>query len=252
MTAIRLRSSVVFLIGMCVTAALPAAAQKKPPKPEPEYWPCQLTLRDAVDQTGNLTDAIASDGQGSYVHGQDGGRVGCRIPIAPGTALDGWLTMWIDATSARYMNYPAQVAAAAYTRQGYAAFQNRGTFDVKSIRDASIIGQTYLMPFRSYVYSSGFNARLMGDSFAPAPADRFALDLRGTSSVFVVPIDNCTWQITSDPVAPLSGGEGATSPRVLRSIESGKGGTWTGTADFTLPFSATVRVIGVKQGCGTP
>ena len=86
---------------------------------------------------------------------------------------------------------------------------------------------------------------------AVAPS-KFTADERGTSSVFVGPIDNCPWQITSDPEAPLTTGEGAAYPRVLRLLEEAKGGGTRAAADFTLAFSATDRVIGVKPGCETP
>jgi hypothetical protein len=234
---------------------MPVVAQKKPKPPEPESWPCQLTLRDAVDASGNPVDAINSDGQGTYVHGEDGGRVSCRIVHAPGTAHDGWLASFIDATSVRYMNFPGQSAHTSYTRSGYNTFENRGSFEVKFIRDATIVGQTYLKAFRAYVSGPQFTsqARLMGDSFALAPADRFAIDLRGTSSLFVVPLDDCTWQVTSNPTYPITAGEGASLPRQIGLIEYAKGNTgYYRAADFVLSFSATVRVIGVKPGCGAP
>ena len=251
----RVTGRVLAGVALMVIGASPLVAQKKPKPPEPQSWPCQLTLRDAVDASGNPVDAINSDGQGSYVHGQDGGRVTCTIVDAPGTAHNGWLSSFIDATSVRYMNFPGQSAYTAYTRSGYSAFENRGSFEVKFIKDATIVGQTYLKAFRAYVFGPQFSyqARLMGDSFAPAPADRHAIDLRGTSSLFVVPLDDCTWQVTSNPTYSITAGEGASFPRQTSLIEYANGKTgYYRAADFVLSFSATVRVIGVKPGCGVP
>jgi hypothetical protein len=253
--SLSIRSLVVATVVAAVLTPLPLAAQKKPggggPSTEPAHWPCQLTFRDAVDTTGAPVDAIYSDGLGTYIHGQDGNRVRCEIVQAPNSAHDGWLHFTIDAASARYMNFAAREAYVAYTRSGFDAFQNRGTFDVKYIRDATIVGATYLRAYRSYMNDPQFTAgtRLAGDSFAGKPADKFSPDFRGTSSLFVIPLDECTWQVTSNPDHPLLPGEGATLPRVLRVIEQRGSSTWA-SADVVSAFSATVRVIGVKPGCG--
>jgi hypothetical protein len=240
----------------CLTAisGAPASAQKGGPnKPATQSWPCQLTLRDAMDEFGNPVDAIMSDGQGSYVNGQDGNRVSCTIAHAPGTGHDGWLEMFIDSGSVRSMTFPGRDPQTAYTRGGYNTFANQGSFEVKVIKTADVIGQTYLRAFRAYVNNVQFagQARFSGNSFALAPIDRFAEDLRGTSSVFVTVIDACTWQVTSDPERALTPGETAVYPRVLELVETKKSGSPIRAADFSMPFSATVRVIGVKPGCGT-
>ncbi len=243
---------ILALCCLAVALTVPVLAQKKPPKDEPTPWPCQLTLRDAVDEFGNPVDAIQSDGQGSYINGQDGGRVRCHIVQAPINAHDGWLSVWIDAGSTRYVNFPAQTAYAGYTKNGYNTFQNRGSFEVKYIRDATIVGQTYLKAFRAYVNDPQFGrdtGEIGGDSFAGVP-ESWQPELRGTSSVFVVPLDDCTWQITSNPSYPLTEGEGASSPRVARLTERGRGGKFVKAADFVFPFSATARIIGGKPGCG--
>jgi hypothetical protein len=78
------------------------------------------------------------------------------------------------------------------------------------------------------------------------------MDLRGTSSVFVLPLDSCSWQVTSDPSHPITSGEGAQFPRVVALMEAEKSGKAFRSADFAMAFSATVRIIGVKPGCGTP
>lgn len=227
------------------------AQKKKKPGTEPQNWPCQITLRDAVDTLGNPVDGISSDGRGTYVNGEDGGRVRCNVLQAPNSGHDGWLEVFIDAGSIRYMNLPAQQAQTAYTKTGYTTFENRGSFEVKDIRDANVAGQTYLQPFRAYVNNAQFSkqARLVGDSFAPDPVDRWSTDSRGTSSVFVVPIDDCTWQVTSNPTSPITEGERADFPRVLRLTEAQKNGVPYRAADFVLAFSATVRILGVKPGC---
>jgi hypothetical protein len=237
------------LAGIAALAGSTGAAQKT--KTDTDSWPCQLTLRDGVDEAGSPVDAIMSDGRGTYVNGEDANRVRCKIAYAPGTAHDGWLEMFIDAGSGRYMTFPGQQARNAYTRSGYMTFANRGSFEVKDIRTADGIGQTYLRAFRAYVEDAQFGGRirLMGDSFAAAPPDRFTPDLRGTSSVSSMRFDDCTWQVTSDPSSPLGAGEGAQFPRVLALIEAARNGSPIRSADFTLPFSATVRIIGVKPGC---
>jgi hypothetical protein len=246
------KSALLLAVIAVVGIGWPLAAQKGGGKAVPQDWPCQLTLRDAVDVAGNPVDSIVSDGWGSYVNGQDGNRVRCTIVNAPGTSVDGWLLMFIDADSTRYMTFPAKQAQNAYTRSGYSTFQNRGSFDVNMIRTADVIGQSYLRPYRAYVESSQFGRiRLFGDSFAVAPPDRFTPDLRGTSSVFVARIDACTWQVTADPISPITAGEGAQSPRILALIEAVKN-TPLRSADFSMAFSATVRIIGVKPGCGAP
>ena len=104
---------------------------------------------------------------------------------------------------------------------------------------------------RAYMEDAQFGGRirLMGDSFATAPADKFTPDLRGTTSVFAYRADDCTWQVTSNPSYPIIQGEGAQLPRVFALIEPGRGGSVVRTADVVMPFAATVRVIGVKPGC---
>lgn len=245
----------LFLTGLVLSLAGANAleAQKKGgPGTEPQHWPCQITLRDAVDALGNPVDGILSDGRGTYVNGEDGGLVRCNVVQAPNSGHDGWLEVFIEGTSVRHMRFPAQQAQTAYRKAGYSAFENRGSFEVKFIRDANLVGQTYLRPFRAYVNDRQFSkqARLTGDSFAPDPIDRWSADFRGTSSVFVVPIDDCTWQVTSNPTYPITEGERANFPRVLRLTEAEKNGAPYASADFVMSFSATVRIIGVKPGCG--
>jgi len=238
--------------GIIVAMGASAAAQKPGgPKPDTQSWPCQLTLRDAVDEFGTPVDAIMSDGQGTYVNGQEGNRVRCKIAYAPGTAHDGWLEMFIDVGSVRYMRFPGRQAQNVYTRTGYTTFDNQGSFEVKDIKSAGVVGGTYLRAFRAYMEHAQFGGRirLMGDSFATAPPDRFTPDLRGTTSVSAYRADDCTWHVTSDPGSPITQGEGAQLPRVFALIEAGKGTSIVRTADVTMPFAAIVRVIGVKAGC---
>ena len=242
---------VLFLVWIAIVIlGASASAQRGGPKPDIQSWPCQLTLRDGMDESGNPVDAILSDGQGSYVNGQDGGRVKCKIAYAPGTAHDGWLEMFIDTNSVRYMTFPGRDAQRVYTTTGYSTFFNRGSFEVKVIKTADVVGATYLRPFRAYVDTPQFagKARFTGDSFLIGPNSSGEV-LTGTSSVFVTVIDGCTWQVTSEPSLPLTSGETAVSPRVLRLFETKKNGSPVPAADFLMPFSGTVRVIGVKPGC---
>jgi hypothetical protein len=255
MFVLRRKLSALTLFAVCIVFAGASAsmyAQKGGPnKPDTLSWPCQLTLRDGVDESGNPTDAILSDGQGSYVNGQDGTRVKCKIAYAPGTAHDGWLEMFIDADSVRYMTFPGRAAQQAYTKTGYSTFVNRGSFEVKVIRTADVIGATYLRPFRAYVTNPQFagKARFVGDSFLIGP-NASGEYLEGTSSVFVTVVDACTWQVTSDPAQPITAGESSAYPRVLKLFETKKNGSPVPAADFLMPFPATVRIIGVKPGCG--
>lgn len=73
----------------------------------------------------------------------------------------------------------------------------------------------------------------------------------GSSSAWVTALDGCTWKLAWYPSAPLESNErGYVTPRVL-ALREGASRERTRTADFSMPFSATVTVMGVKVGCGT-
>ena len=183
--------STIALLVAATWAGPRAHAAKPGPILDPEDWACSIQLRDAPG------DTITSDGGGAYVHGTGG--VTCRIDR---TRHYNWLYVQIAASSARFMLFPGQAAASG----SYVTFQNRapGTFEVKGLADVAWTGVAYadVMPFRALAASSQFAKGIGlvdGDSnFTGASASS------GTSSVFVEPLDACSWRITSYTVEDTS------------------------------------------------
>jgi hypothetical protein len=230
-------------------------------------WRCQVVFRDAVG------DAIKSDtptGSASwpkpYRDGVDG--VTCYIVDAPGAGHDRWLYMIIERSRARPSSRFVQFVGQSYPRldgsiASYSTFanQNTGSFEVKGL--AKIEWNPLdpvrrdVMPFRAFLAHPQFLGgvgRLDADSnfTGGVPSDT-------TSSVFVQPLDACSWQITSytteEPFLFESEfGERSTTrtaPRVMRIWET-VGKTPVVRGEFPMPFQATVTVIGTKAGCPLP
>jgi hypothetical protein len=109
------------------------------------------------------------------------------------------------------------------------------------------------MPFRLQIGASAFQnsfGRINGDSNFTGGEGSDT-----TSSVFVQPLDACSWQITSytneEPFL-FTGvfGERSstrTMPRVMR-IEQGLPHSSV-IGEFPMPFQATITVLGNKPGC---
>ena len=84
-----------------------------------------------------------------------------------------------------------------------------------------------------------------------------------TSSVFVQPIDQCSWQVTSytteEPALLYTSSsreqaDTQTSPRVMRITEGAFDMVHQASlrGDFPMPFGATVTIIANKPGCSQP
>jgi hypothetical protein len=259
----------VVIAGTLSLAALVApagrlAAQK--PSTDPN-WRCQVVLRDAAG------DAIRSDttpGSASwpkpYRDGVEG--VTCYIIDAPGASHDRWLYMTIESTrrrpSSRFVQFVGQVypqiAGGTATYESFTN-QNGGSFEVKGLAmlewNPLDPARRDVMPFRAYLGSAQFlggRGRLDADSnfTGGIPSDT-------TSSVFVQPLDACSWQITSyttEEPELFDGqyGERATTrtaPRVMRIWEF-RGSTPVVRGEFPMAFQATISIIGNKPGCPLP
>lgn len=225
------------------------ARQKTDPTPD---WRCRVVLRDAG------SDKIRSDLGGSYTDG--GGGVTCYIVNEPGATHHRWLFMSITGTRrippTRFVQFRGQTFEGA----SYPDFANHGTFEVKGL--ANVVWNPALptfrdvMPFRAYLrhpvlpFAQGLGT-VNGDSnFTGGDPSH------PTSSVFVQPLDDCSWQITShtteepDLFIGLFGERAGTrtSPRVMRISEGSNKQAGT-VGDFPMAFGATVTVIGNKAGC---
>ena len=162
-------------------------------KPTPP-WPCQVTLRDSAG------DKILSDNTGTYVNGVGG--VDCTVASDPASTHYGWLALRFGNRSARWLSFPGQ-ALDVDGRAGYDGFISRGTLEVKGLAqfvvwngDPSYVD---ILPFRANVSDRQFAAstgQFSGDSnFTGEPFST------GSSSVFVRPLDDCNWDVWSDPAA---------------------------------------------------
>jgi hypothetical protein len=236
------------------TCLLDVALQAAKPDTTPD-WRCRVTFRDAA------SDAIRSDGAGTYVDGVGG--VTCYIVNAPGTTHDRWLFMSITGTKrlppSRYVWFPGQT----FEGNSYPAFANHGTFEVFALGTVSwnpdAPGARDLKPFRAYLrhpqlpFEDGYgtvsgNSNLVG-STAVEP----------TSSVFVQPLDPCSWQVTSYTTEQplwdeLEVPTTRTAPRVMRLAEGNDNLILDQSirGHFPLAFQATVVVVANKPGCSRP
>ncbi len=259
-----MRNAAVTVLTTLILGAVPATSWSQKPDPTPN-WRCQIVFRDAAG------DAIRSDtapGNAAwpkpYKDGQDG--VTCYVVDAEGGAHHRWLYMIIESTrrkpSSRFIQFVGQTypqVSGGTASYGTFANQNGGSFEVKGLAHVewSPLDPTYrdVMPFRALLSDPQFTsgARVDGDSnfTGGVPSDT-------TSSVFVQPLDACSWQITSyttqEPILFIGEfGERPstrTNPRVMRIWEGTKNPTVRG--DFPMPFQATITIIGNKAGCPLP
>ena len=261
-----MRAAMIGII-LLVLSTTTSSGQKPDPTPD---WRCQVVFRDAAG------DAIKSDTTpGSagwpkpYRDGVDGVR--CTVMNEPGVAHHQWLALSIDSTrrnpSPRVIRYIGQsFQQLSGATASYASFVNQesGTFEVKRLAavewNPTDPTRRDVMPFRAYLWSSEFldgYGRLDGDSNYLGPVTG-NVNYDTTSSVFVQPLDACSWQITSytnEEPFHLDGEFGErtstrTSPRVMRLGEGIKKPRVRG--DFPMPFQATISIIGNKPGCPLP
>jgi hypothetical protein len=216
-------------------------------------WRCRVTFRDASG------DRIRSDGAGSYRDGVGG--VTCYIIDESGTTHDRWLFMSITGSRkqppARFIQYIGQTFEGA----SYPDFHNHGTFEVKGLGKVpwNPTGPSArdVMPFRAYLrhpdlpFADGLGA-VNGDSNVVG-----ASGYDGTSSVFVQPVDACSWQVTSytieepDQFVGVSGERTTqTTPRLMRLEEGGRfPDAPLLRGNFPMAFQATVTITANKPGC---
>lgn len=247
------------VIVTCATVALAAASlagqtvsAQKNPASSPN-WPCVITFDSVLSYTNAdgtvqaIDTAVQGDGKGPYVHGKDGAQ--CYVNEGSTSGNYGNLFVNVDRSSARYFVFPGQTAITASPRTAYSTFQNRqpGYFEITKLDTA--VGGTFRRRVRIGVGgSSQFDSgEMWGDSLSTDPL------VAGSSSAWVTSMDGgCSWKLAWYPSAPLETAESAyVSPRVL-ALREGPSRARTRTADFSMPFSATVTVTGVKPGCGTP
>jgi hypothetical protein len=248
------------------------AGQKPDPTPN---WPCQIVFRDAGG------DAIKSDttpGSAAwpkpYRDGVDG--VTCYIVTGEGSAHYRWLYMIISSSRRSLSPRFIQFAGQAYPQlsgstASYSSFANQdgGSFEVKGLAKVEYdpVDPTHrdVMPFRALLrgaqFVDGF-AQMSGDSNFDGAVTGIPgtgnIDFDTTTSVFVQPLDACSWQITSHTTGepfPFAGTFGErtstrTDPRVMRIVEGIKKPRVRG--DFPMPFQATISVIGNKPDCPLP
>ena len=175
---------------MILSAASESWAAGKPAPPS-SNWRCQIVFRDAAE------DKIKSDGA-TYIDGVGG--VQCNVLIAAGAAHGRWLYMNITNTrrspSSRYIRFVGQSFEAA----SYATFNNHedGSFEVKGLAkvewNPADLARRDVMPLRAIIRNSQF-----AGGYAGLDADSNFTGgepLYSTSSVFVQPIDACSWTIT--------------------------------------------------------
>ena len=240
----------VALAGTTVSMVLATAAiHAAKPQPEPK---CSVQFGDAAG------DVVRSDGAGPYVNGVAG--VDCHI-IEP----SGWLVLQFAAPtrkspgSSRSIVYVGQsngvasLGAPAGTAS-YTTFANTsGTFEIKFLETA--LAPLDVMPFRARLGSSQF---LNGFGQFDGDSGSTGTPPAGTSGLFITTVDACTWVATSYatgvPLQSLSHGENATTetnPRVmvLHENDAPIQPDTVVRGYFSMPLSATIRVIADKPGC---
>jgi hypothetical protein len=204
-----------------------------------DNWTCAVTF---ADRSG---DMIRSDGRNAYTNGVD--RVTCEIYPTGSGGLSGNLHFQPQTRSQRRIRIEGQ--------PGYTAADTAQPdyFEVGRLRSAQVVGATYLRPFR--VTKGAASMIFRGDSFASGTS------YDGSSSVFVTPLDACSWEVEFNPDAALvtvdasgiivsagSTSEGATLPRVLALNQLDRT-TTTFLGYFSMPFKARLDIIGNKAGC---
>jgi hypothetical protein len=207
------------------------------------------TLSDPNGPATPIPTAVQGDGGGPYVDGSQ--SVTCQVDTGTGYALSGRLYMQIGSRSPRYLLMPGQTAVNVYSDvTSYPTLQNRqpGYFEVWDTVSVTVIGQTVRRVVR---VGTNLGPALRGDSTSTDPV------LVGSSSAWVTRLTPCTWRVAWYPWAPLEAGENAyppnypTTPRVVAYVQPQTNKTPViRLADFTMPLSATVTLIGgVVPGC---
>lgn len=216
-------------------------------------WPCVITFDSVLSYTNaaglpqTIPTAVQGDGKGPYVNAKEG--VECYVVQGTTSAHYGYLFVNMDRMSARYLLFPGQAAVTPSPRTGYSTFENRqpGYFEITKL--ATAVGGTFRRRVRIGVGGSKqFDAgEMWGDSLSADPL------VAGSSSAWVTSLEGgCSWKLAWYPSAPLEANETAyVDPRVL-ALREGSSRTRSRSGDFSMPFSATVTITGVKPGCGTP
>lgn len=239
------------------------AGQKPDPTPN---WRCQIVFRDAAG------DAIKSDttpGSSSWPKPYRDGVDGVTCYVVNDGHHDRWLYMIIEGSrrspSPRFLQFIGQeYPQEAGGNASYSTFRNgsTGSFEVKGLANVewnpADPTRRDVMPFRALLSDTQFpyGARMDGDSNTVG-----SYGFEPTSSVFVQPLDECSWQVTSYTTEEPELFIGAfgerlytrTSPRVMRITKNtGKNLPQVVVGDFPMAFQATISIIGNKPGCPLP
>ncbi len=269
-----MRTAAVALTAAVVLCGASESWAGQKPEPTPN-WRCQIVFRDAAG------DAIKSDTTpGStawprpYRDGVDG--VTCYIVTGEGGAHYKWLYMIIESPrrspSPRFIQFVGQThLQLSGGTASYSTFANQvgGSFEVKGLAkvewDPLNPTRRDVLPFRALLRSPQFLdglAQMDGDSNFDGAITGITgtgnINVDTTSSMFVEPLDACSWQITSyttEEQFPFSGvfGERSstrTNPRVMRIAEGTRTPRVRGM--FPMPFQATISIISNKPGCPLP
>jgi hypothetical protein len=238
---VAMTAAVTAVGGIAPTGRLEAA---KKPAPSSSDWGCAATF---YDRQG---DVIRSDGGGAYVNGVS--RVECSV-YASG-AKTGNLHLQPDSRSSRRIHLEGQTyGSVEYGSEDTAA---PDYFEVGDLASAVTVGGTYLRPFR--VTKGSATNVFRGDSFASGTL------YDSSSSVFVTPIDACSWDVEFKPDEPLvtvdADGRAEptstwTDPRLLAlySLTTSRGkAVQTLLGYVPMPFGVRIDVIANKPGCPLP
>ena len=246
----RIRFVSLVVLGLVLATGWTVVHARSKPAPAIPNWQCEVTLRDAPGDM-ILSDTPAGAAPRAYIDGVDG--VLCQILIKTARTTTG-SGSGFDSRSPRYMLFPGQ----SNSTGSYITFLNRFSFEVKTIADVPWTGAPYVdvMPFRAWVADAQFQggaAKFRGDSNFTGGDD-----LLGTSSVFVEPLDPCSWRVTSyttedTSAIALTSGERPgtqTDPTRVMQLSDQKGKNLIILGSFPMPFGAEVKVFGNKAGCG--
>lgn len=212
-------------------------------------WSCSVTMRNGAG------DVVTSDGKGDYINGQAG--VSCSL-----RASDNWLNLDFATTGKRGTPPDRSLVVKGQSTTGgsYSPITTGTSFAIKFLKAnvahdvlpwrLQVRGPAYVGAFEQFSGDSAYNA-------GPAVA--------GTSSLYITPSgDGCSWEATSNPalgLQTLAQGENATTqtpdnisapgPRVALLTEGARPGESGAVVRgyFSMPFSATIRVIAGKPGC---
>ena len=236
----RRRTLASTLTVLSLFAGTQLSAQKGGSTPPPN-WPCVITFHQSVaDAGGALVSAvIQGDGAGAYVDGQSG--VSCYIDQNSSSSHYGYLFVNAARTSPRYFLFPGQLASLTYTRQGYDTFENRqpGYFEITQIRTVSFnaADATQQTARRRVRIGVGYHLDFDGGEFW-GNSDATDTLTKNTESAWVTPLNACSWDVSWHP-----------APGAVLALREGSSKSRVRTADFSMPFAATVTVTGVKPGC---